>query len=146
MSDAVHEFDCPLCSGGFEIETQWLGGTITCPHCEQEVGLPTAEELDILPVGTEGVASPADFPSAASGPPSTLPAAGSPPQGSPPQGSLPQGSLPLGPPPASKPAEPAARKLTKEERVALRRKINTGIAVVGVVFLVVLFLVLSQLG
>ncbi|MEM9185392.1 MAG: hypothetical protein AAGB00_02720 [Planctomycetota bacterium] len=36
MSDPTSvelEFDCPLCSGAFEVESRWLGHEIACPHC-----------------------------------------------------------------------------------------------------------------
>lgn len=119
------EFDCPLCSGAFEISAEWLGHEVECPHCGGAVQLESAEEE---PPPQEAAAELADS-TAAEGaievPPQTETAA---------------------PPPAEpRTADPAPRPapLTPAERAALRRRFNAALAIAGALLLVGTFLALS---
>ena len=156
------EFECPLCSGAFEISSQWLGHEVDCPHCGGAVQLqPPAPEapnqpgeppVDQPPVDQPlpGASDAAPFSLAettADRPfemvlPPTHPAQDEP-------GPTDQSATQPPPPPATPDPPPQKRpreSLTPKERDELKRRVNIVLAALGVVVLIATFLVLSWLA
>lgn len=168
MDDAAPEptlyaFDCPVCNGAFEVEAQWLGQAIPCPHCDEDVQLPEPEP-ESEPAAPAEPLPPPPLPSSL---PSSTPRfdveVESPVAASDQSVSEPSPSPALEPPtpaperkssPNANSASPNDVKidrdqgvrLTPEERAALRKKMNLALAVIGAVLLAVVFTVLAQLG